>query len=95
LIVPALSLAAAMQRYRHDDIQGEVTRRQSVPSISHQMPQLRSQASQVLVLELVNSLAQRSTVKCIGSEPVELHWKSLAASADGHAIAAGLGIGQG
>jgi hypothetical protein len=93
LIVPALSLTAAVQRYRNDGIQVEVTRRQSVPAICHQSPQQRSQASQVLVLESVNRLAQRSAVNRIGSMPVELEWGTLAASANSRAIAAGLGAG--
>jgi hypothetical protein len=81
LIVPSFSLAAAMQRHRHNGIQSEVTRSQSLPPLCHQMPQERSQTPQVLVLELVNSLAQRSAVKSIGPEPVELEWRNLAASA--------------
>ncbi len=93
LIVPPLSLAAAVQRYRNDGIQVEVARRQSVPAICHQPPQQRSQASQVLVLELVDRPAQRSAVKRIGPMPVELEWGTLAASAKGGAIATGLGAG--
>ena len=93
LIVPSLPLAAAMQRHRHNRIQREITRRQSLPSLCHQMPQERSQSPQILVLELVNGLAQRPAVKSVGPKPIELNWRNLATSAESPALVV-LGTGQ-
>ena len=74
MIVSSRSLATAMQRDWDYGVQSELTGRESFPSIRHKAPKEWSQATQILILELVNGLAQRPAVKRIGPEPVELDW---------------------
>jgi hypothetical protein len=68
---------------------------QPVPSVCHQLSQQSSQAPQVLILELVNGLAQRAAMKGTRSEPVELYWGNLAAMADSRATVTGPGTRTG